>query len=186
MPECAQVCALHTRPHLTTLKKTNGKRLSCSRRNPQNWYCVTQFLAHPVPVSDGSIHMRQLDRGGIKLFPYAAYMRLFLIVSEIYGRKVSKWWKTRNFFELFGPPCRNALADLDGSTPECGQVCALHTEPHLEALRKIEMVAVHCTSEITPIFRVFYSPSTCPPQGPMEWWTPEGDGARRQTLSLHK
>jgi len=23
--------------------------------------------------------------------------------------------KIRNFFELFGPPCRNALADLDGS-----------------------------------------------------------------------
>ena len=30
------------------------------------------------------------------------------------------------FFELFGPPCRNALADLDGSTAECAQVCALH------------------------------------------------------------
>ena len=43
-------------------------------------------------------------------------MPLFLIVSEIYGRKVSKWWKIRHFFELFGPPCRNALADLDGST----------------------------------------------------------------------
>jgi len=34
-------------------------------------------------VSDGSIHMRQFDRGEIKLFfPYAAYMPLFLIVSE--------------------------------------------------------------------------------------------------------
>ena len=40
------------------------------------------------------------------------------------------------FFELFGPPCRIALADLDGSIPECAQVCALHIEPHLEALRK--------------------------------------------------
>jgi len=37
-------------------------------------------------------------------------------------------------------PCRIALADLDGSIPECAQVCALHIEPHLEALRKIEMV----------------------------------------------
>jgi len=49
MPECAQVCALHTRPHLTTLRKTetvDGSR--CCRRNPQNWYYVTQFLAHPV------------------------------------------------------------------------------------------------------------------------------------------
>jgi len=57
-----------------------------------------------------------------------------------------------NFFELFGPPCRTALADLDGSIPECAQVCALHIEPHLEALRKIEMVAVHCTNETIPIF----------------------------------
>jgi len=54
--------------------------------------------------------------------------------------------------KLFGPPCRNALADLDDSTPECAQVSALHVEPHLEALRKIEMVAVHCTNETTPIF----------------------------------
>jgi len=67
------------------------------------------------------------------------------------------------FLELFGPPCRNALADLDGSTPECAQVCAIHTEPHLEALRKIEMVAGLCTNETTPIFWVFNSPSTRPP-----------------------
>jgi len=37
----------------------------------------------------------------------------------------------------FGPPCKNALANVEGSTPEC----ALHIEPHLEALRKIEMLA---------------------------------------------
>jgi len=93
-------------------------------------------------------------------------MPLFLIVSEIYWCKVSKWWKLRNFFELFGPPCRIALADLDDSIPECAQVCALHIEPHLKALRKIEMIAVHCTNETTPIFWVFNSP---PPalQGPM-------------------
>ena len=34
--------------------------------------------------------------------------------------------KNSNFFELFGPPCGNALADLDGSTSEFAQVCALH------------------------------------------------------------
>jgi len=53
------------------------------------------------------------------------------------------------------PPCRIALADLDGSTPECAQVSALHIEPDLEALRKIEMVAVHCTNETTPHFLSF-------------------------------
>ena len=49
--------------------------------------------------------------------------------------------------KVFG---RNALADLDGSTPECAQVCALHIGLHLEELIKIEMVAVHCTNETTP------------------------------------
>ena len=38
-------------------------------------------------------------------------------------------------------------------SPECAQVCALHIEPHLGTLRKIEMVAVLCTNE-TPIFGV--------------------------------
>ena len=53
---------------------------------------------------------------------------------------------------FFGPLCRIAMADLDGSAPECAQVSALHIEPHLETLRKIEMVAVHCMNETTLIF----------------------------------
>ena len=65
------------------------------------------------------------------------------------------------FFELFGPPCRNPLADLDGSAPECAQVCALHIGLHLASLRKIEMVAVLCTNETTPC----HFPSFCPPGG---------------------
>ena len=53
MPECAQVCALHMRPHLATLKENrNGRRLSCYRRKPQNWYYITHFLAHPVEPRD--------------------------------------------------------------------------------------------------------------------------------------
>jgi len=106
-------------------------------------------------VGDGSKHIRQLDRGEIKLFPYTAYMPLLLIVSEIYGRKVSKWRNIRNFFELFGPPCRNALADFDGSTPECAQVCALHIGLHLASLREIEIIAVRSTNETTPNFLSF-------------------------------
>jgi len=35
--------------------------------------------------------------------------------------------KNSNFFELFGPPCKNHLANLDGLMPECAQVCAVHT-----------------------------------------------------------
>ena len=71
--------------------------------------------------------------------------------------------KIRNYFELFGPPCRNGLADLDSSIPECAQVCALYIEPHLATLRKIEMVAVLCTNETTPqLFSVFNSPYPAP------------------------
>ena len=62
--------------------------------------------------------------------------------------------KNSIFFELFGPPCRIALADLDGSKPEYAQVSAVHIEPHVEVLRKIAMVAVHCTNE-TPTFLSF-------------------------------
>jgi len=75
--------------------------------------------------------------------------------------------KIRNFFELFGPPCRNALADLNGSTPDCALVCALHIEPYLATLRKIEMVAVRSTNETTPHLRVFNSPSPAP-QAPID------------------
>jgi len=72
--------------------------------------------------------------------------------------------KSRNgekfeIFELFGPPCRNALDDLDGYTPECAQVCALHIGLHLASRRKIEMVAVLCTNETTPMsFSLFLPP----------------------------
>ena len=70
-----------------------------------------------------------------------------LIVSEIYGLKSRNGEK----FEIFS----KFLADLDGSIPECAQVCALHTGPHLASLRKIEMVAVRCTNETTPNFLSF-------------------------------
>jgi len=70
--------------------------------------------------------------------------------------------KNSIFFELFDPPCRIALADLDGSTPEWAQVCALHIGPHLASLRKIEMIAVRSTNETTPIFE-FLTPPPRPP-----------------------
>jgi len=69
---------------------------------------------------------------------------------------------TFHFFERFGPPCRNPLADLDSSIPECAQVCALHTELHLATLRKTEMLAVLCTNKTTPIFWGFNSPPPAP------------------------
>jgi len=67
-----------------------------------------------------------------------AYMPLFVTVAEIYGRKVSKFWKKLRFSTFFGPPCRNPLHDFYGSTPECVQVCTLqglHIRPHLVMLK---------------------------------------------------
>ena len=46
--------------------------------------------------------------------------------------------KNSKFCRSFGPPCRNPLAKVNGSIPECAQVCALHTRPHLATLRKTE------------------------------------------------
>ena len=91
--------------------------------------------------------------------------------------------KNSKFFEVFGPLCRNALADLNGSTPECAQVCALHIGLHLASLREIEMVAVRSKNETTPNFFEFL---TTPSPAPRGRWTPQGEVARQQTLSLHK
>ena len=92
MPECAQVCALHTRSYLVTLKENrNDRQLSCYRRKPQNWYYVTHFLAHSVDPRERWVHTyATVDRGEIKLFSVPAYTPLFLIVYEIYGRKITK------------------------------------------------------------------------------------------------
>jgi len=126
--------------------------------------CVTHFWPTlQNHVTDGSKHMRQLDRGEIKLFSSRClYASIFNSFWDIWT-KVSKWWKIRNFFEVFGPPCKKALADLDGCTTECAQVCALHTGPHLASLRKIEMVAVLCMSETTPNFLSCELPLPRPP-----------------------
>ena len=75
--------------------------------------------------------------------------------------------KDSKFFRTFWPPCRNALADLDGSIPECAQISALHIELHLATLRKIKMVAVLCTNEITPNYFEFLT-FPPPPQGPID------------------
>ena len=54
-------------------------------------------------MSDGSIHMQQLDRGEINLFPFTAYMSLFLIVSEIYMDVKSRNVEKFVFFLTFWP-----------------------------------------------------------------------------------
>ena len=114
MPECAQVSALHIRPHFTTLIRNRLKYwsswLKYYRRNQENRFCVTHFWPTlQNHVTDGSKHMRQLDKGVIKLFSLRClYASIFNSFWNIWT-KVSKWWKFWNFFEVFGPPCRNAF-----------------------------------------------------------------------------
>ena len=91
--------------------------------------------------------------------------------------------KNSKFFRTFGPPCRNALADHDGSRPECAQVCALHTELHLATLRKIEMVAVRSTNETTTNFFEFLIPPLPALQGPMD---PQGGHVGRHCPYTNK
>ena len=81
--------------------------------------------------------------------------------------------KNSKIFRTFGPPCRIASANLDGSTPECAQVCALRIGPHLASLIKIEMVAVRSTNETTPQFFEFLTPPPPPRRGR---WIPQGRG----------
>ena len=45
---CTGLCPTYATALDAAEKNRNGRWLSCSRRNPQNWYYVTQFLAHPV------------------------------------------------------------------------------------------------------------------------------------------
>ena len=74
MPECAQVCALHKRLQSTALgdakENRNGRRLSSYRRinRKTGITSLTFWLTLYNPVTDGSKHMRQLDRGEINLF----------------------------------------------------------------------------------------------------------------------
>ena len=46
----------------------------------------------------------------------------------------------KNLLKVFGPPCRNPMANVYGCMAECAQVCALHARLHLTMLRKTEMV----------------------------------------------
>ena len=91
---CGGLCLTYATALGDAKENRNGRRLSCYRRKPQNWYYVTHFLAHPVEPCDRWVQTHATvggDRGEIKLFFIPAYIPLFLIVSEIYGRKVSKW-----------------------------------------------------------------------------------------------
>jgi len=119
---CAGLCPTYATALDAAEENRNGRRLSCSRRYPRNWYYV----------------------------------------SEICGRKISKWWKIRNFFEVFGPPCRNVLVDLDGSTPECAQVCVVHIGLHLASEKNRNGSCPMHEWDHSPIFWVFNSLSPRP------------------------
>ena len=47
-PKCEEVCALHVTGLDDAQENRNARRPSCNTQNRQNWYCVTNILAHPV------------------------------------------------------------------------------------------------------------------------------------------
>ena len=49
---CAGLCPTYATALDDAEENRNGRWLSCSRRNPQNWYYVTHFLAHPIERRD--------------------------------------------------------------------------------------------------------------------------------------
>ena len=73
--------------------------------------------------------------------------------------------KKSKFFRLFGPPCRNVLADLDGSIPECAQVCAIHIRLHLVSLRKNRNGSCPMHEWDHPQFFEFLTPPPLTPPG---------------------
>jgi len=103
MPECAQVCGLHTQPHLATLRKTETAdgwvAIGVSRKT--DIMSLTFWLTLLNPMSDGSKHTQQLDRGEIN----------FLSVCCLYASIINSFWniwmwslemvKNSNFFSNF-------------------------------------------------------------------------------------
>jgi len=70
--------------------------------------------------------------------------------------------KIRNFFELFGPPCRNALADLDGSMQNVRvSVPYTYWTTFGSAEKNRNGIAVLCRDH-PPFYWVCNSPSTAP------------------------
>ena len=84
---------------------TTAAWLKYYRRNRENRFSVTHFwpTLHNH-VTDGSKHMRQLDRGEIKLFsPRCLYASIFNI-SEIYGLKSRNGEKFEFFSNFLANP----------------------------------------------------------------------------------
>jgi len=59
---CAGLCPTYATAVDAAEENRNGSRLSCSRRNPLNWYYGTQFLAHPVETRERLVHTDALLR----------------------------------------------------------------------------------------------------------------------------
>ena len=70
---------------------------------------------------------------------YAACEHVFLAVTEI-GDVKDRNGPKFELFSNFWPILWNPLAKVDGSMPECAQLCALHMRPQLTLLRKTETV----------------------------------------------
>ena len=94
---CAGLCPTYATALDDAEENKNGRRLSCCRRNPQNWYYVTQFLAHPVKLCERYTCDSWIGEG-YSFFRTLLICLYFLIVSEILGVKCRNGEKNLNFF----------------------------------------------------------------------------------------
>jgi len=116
--------------------------------------CTSDALIHPVD-SWGKIRQYKWHSctGEIPTFICGtAYVPIFFVVSEIQGSKLQKLSKKYKFFRIFGPPCRNPLADLKIFASKRASAYPLSIGLHLMMLRQKQKVAVLFTkmSALTP------------------------------------
>ena len=90
-------------------------------------------------------------------------MPIFFVVSEIQGSKLQKLSKKYKFFRIFGPPCRNPLADLKNFASKRAPAYPLSIGLHLMTLTQKQKVAVLFTEVSTLNPKKMFNPQ---PQGP--------------------
>ena len=66
---CAGLCPTYATALGDAKENKNGRQLSCYRHKPQNWYYITQLLAHPVEPRDRWVQTHAtVEKGRYKAF----------------------------------------------------------------------------------------------------------------------
>jgi len=99
-------------------------------------------------------------------------MPLFLIVSEIYGRKVSKWWKIRIFSNFLAHPVETPWPSWRFYIRMCAGLCPTYWTTFGNAEKNRNGSCPMHEWDHPPFFE-FLIP---PPPAPRGRWTPQGGG----------